>query len=295
MKLNKICIMILTGIYIFFISMFNVKALITSHYIRDPGQTARLDISGTYANFETNQTTLGNVWDGPIFAGYGEGYIIFSYVMWNDTSATSIYSVEVISTNGINTCEIGNSKTYYDNTTQADIVTAKCYVNLSTNHYLTGFRFHRHVGAGTEHVIVSEIATWVSMQEANVSVDTGNMETGITNVENAVNNSAQNIINNIQTNTQIQNDIKNALNEDVGENYKQTPNQSDYNNYHQKENDIIGQISNTDTSAINIQNNNNANLFIWDTITRSLQSHAKVMALMISILSIGIIKLILNR
>lgn len=274
MKKNKICIMILTGIYIFFISIFNVKAEVLGtgiyglNYNDDNGvhwQTSCsvLDMSG---NTGIGHCTLNNM------NLYGNGnaklYITnggtlsnksVSFVVYNGNNNIDVTGIFLEDNNTTFSCEIYSSL-YNQNTMAYNVICP----NLPT---LTG-----------------------NATNINFMIVNQTFETFVVNLDFGIS-----AINGFDSNTTSINDIKNSINEDVDNNYKQAPNQSDYNNYHQKENNIIGQISNTDTSAINIQNNNNANLFIWNTMTRCLESHAKVMALMISILSIGIIKLILNR
>lgn len=266
MKKNKICIMILTGIYIFFISIFNVKALTIQNAVgyRNGASYSLSGGNGSYADIAIKYYGGNQIDSVEKLSFYIEpnstesqykyvsGFIRFEFA---NPSGTYVPDAPIVSLAG-NTCELEHS-----------------------------------IGTGPSYVAFTCPMTggWIDFLNLPESLTSFYIQRNL-GVSDLVQNNAT--LNQIQTNT---NDIKNAMEEDVDNNYKQTPNQNDYNNYHQKENDIIGQISNTDTSAINIQNNNNANLFIWDTLTRSLQSHAKVMALMISILSIGIIKLILNR
>lgn len=289
MKYKKIYIMVLTALYIFFISIFSVKASTYSTYMQSANGPYTIEISGKYTSYRVEnsagqQTTL--------FKNWGQGKVIFSYVLGNRQTPTSqINQVTLMQTDGGEfVCDIGQSTQYVDNTTLNNTVTAICDVDLQNNNGITHVNFYRNTVAGTLLVIPGLFMEIITTEQPNVNVNVNQQE-----VTQAIQSSQAQVHQDIQQSNAIANDIKNAINEDVGNNYKQTPNQTDYNNYHNQEQSILGQISNTDTSAINIQNNNNANLFIWDTITKSLQSHAKVMALMISILSIGIIKLILNR
>ena len=62
-----------------------------------------------------------------------------------------------------------------------------------------------------------------------------------------------------------------------------------------QENQLKELIGIDDVEIPNIQVNTNASSFIWNTITSILQSRLKLMVLITSVLTIGLIKLILNR
>ena len=85
------------------------------------------------------------------------------------------------------------------------------------------------------------------------------------------------------------------MNEDISSSDKEAPDQTQYNNAKQQEDNIIQSISNVSANDITFSQDIQATNKIWDTTTRFLQTNAKVMGLVISILSIGIIKLIMNR
>ena len=95
--------------------------------------------------------------------------------------------------------------------------------------------------------------------------------------------------------TQINNNIEDIKNADIGENSKEQPDQTDYNNYQQSEEDLFNKVEKADTSQINIGLDIPTTTWIWDTMTTFLQTHELIFIMFISILSIGIIKLALGR
>ena len=71
------------------------------------------------------------------------------------------------------------------------------------------------------------------------------------------------------------------------------PNQDEYNKV---EDELLNNEDASDAqNSIDIQINENAMSYIWDLITQFLQANSKVFGLFISVLSLGIIALILNR
>lgn len=61
-----------------------------------------------------------------------------------------------------------------------------------------------------------------------------------------------------------------------------------------KENQLKQSI-NLDSSSVDVQFNTSATTWIWDIVSNFRISHAKITLLITSILSLGIIKMILNR
>lgn len=87
-------------------------------------------------------------------------------------------------------------------------------------------------------------------------------------------------------------DIANA---DIGSDKKELPDDSSYQDYQDKENQIVDSIGNADMSDVSIGIDTSASSFIWDTMTSSIQSHPAVFTMFVSILSIFIIKLAFGR
>lgn len=96
------------------------------------------------------------------------------------------------------------------------------------------------------------------------------------------------------TNTLInkQNEWQNT---DLDENTKQNANTGEYTNAIQSQNNIIDSIGTIDEQQIQIALNPSTSNWIWETLTRLIQSHTLVFSLFISVLSVGVIKLILRR
>jgi len=79
------------------------------------------------------------------------------------------------------------------------------------------------------------------------------------------------------------------------ENNIEQPNQDDYDNYNQNEETLFDMTEDTDTSVIQIALDIITTTWIWTTMTTLLQTHTLVFSMIISILSIGIIKHALGR
>lgn len=85
------------------------------------------------------------------------------------------------------------------------------------------------------------------------------------------------------------------INMDIDNTSKQNVDETQYNDYKNKENQLMGYTSENNLSSLNIGIDANTSETIWQLITRIIQSNAKVFSLFISILSIGIIKIALAR
>lgn len=110
---------------------------------------------------------------------------------------------------------------------------------------------------------------------------------------NNANNNTNTIINNNNENTDRI--IETLEGEDLTTNEKQPATNNDVNNYQDQE-DALMDMMDTDSLdnvdiAIEIQSNN----WIWQTMTSLMNTHAIIMTMFISLLSIGVIKLVMNR
>lgn len=75
----------------------------------------------------------------------------------------------------------------------------------------------------------------------------------------------------------------------------ETPDDSSYKDYEQSEEELEEYIKQADTSILDVAIDTNTSNFIWDTMTSFIKSNALVFSAIIALLSIGIIKLALNR
>lgn len=73
------------------------------------------------------------------------------------------------------------------------------------------------------------------------------------------------------------------------------PDNSDMDNYYDMENGLIGGDSCDVNGAVQVQINKNAMSTIWDLVDRAINSNSKVFGMIITVLSLGIIALILGR
>ena len=85
------------------------------------------------------------------------------------------------------------------------------------------------------------------------------------------------------------------MNSDLSEEDKQKPNQDGFDSYQESENELKDKMEQADLNNMSIGIDANSSSWIWDTLTRLIQSHSVVFGMFIAILSIGIIKLALGR
>lgn len=99
--------------------------------------------------------------------------------------------------------------------------------------------------------------------------------------------------------TNAQNQTTNAINdmanEDLDNNTKQQVDSTNINDYNTKEANLMNTATSTTLNDVNIGIDNQASNSIWQLVTRILNTNSKIFGLVISILSIGIIKLMLSR
>lgn len=106
---------------------------------------------------------------------------------------------------------------------------------------------------------------------------------------NAIDNQTQEL----EKQTQVQEEMKNMDLPD--ESSESAANTDNINSFSEAEDSLKFRIGQTDLDNVNISFDNNSNLFVWDTMTSLFQSHPAIFSLVISILSVGIIKLMLAR
>lgn len=116
-------------------------------------------------------------------------------------------------------------------------------------------------------------------------------DTNTQNTIDAINSAIQSQIDNDNKNTQ---DIIDAIT--GGSLDDDTPvDDSGLNDFEDKENGLIDEDNLNYINNIDISLDNNTSTFFWDLFTRIINTNSLIYGLIISILSIGIIKLILNR
>lgn len=86
-----------------------------------------------------------------------------------------------------------------------------------------------------------------------------------------------------------------AYDEDLSASDKQNVDSTNINTYNQKEGELMQFVTQADMSGLNVAIDTTANQSIWTLINRLVNTHAAVYGLFITILSIGIIKLMLVR
>lgn len=137
------------------------------------------------------------------------------------------------------------------------------------------------------------------------------------NTQNIINNNNSNtddIINNQNANTQKQIDNDNAntkkitdaqkattdaingiANTDIDSTSKQNPDTSDFDDYQNKEQQLFDKMNSADINQLNISIDGNSSNWVWETMTKLFATHSLINSFIITILSIGIIKMALGR
>ena len=85
------------------------------------------------------------------------------------------------------------------------------------------------------------------------------------------------------------------INSDIDDTTKEDVDQTQYNNYKSKEQQLMGVTNGTNLNDLDIGIDANTSGTIWQLITRIIKQNNKIFGLFISILSIGIIKIALAR
>lgn len=96
-------------------------------------------------------------------------------------------------------------------------------------------------------------------------------------------------------NSSINNNWNNFNNTDLSNSDKQAPNTQDYSSYQQAENNLFDQMSNADVNNVNIAIDSDSATWVWARLTEWLATNSMLMSFLVSMLSIGIIKMALGR
>jgi len=115
------------------------------------------------------------------------------------------------------------------------------------------------------------------------------------NINNATNSINQNIDSMKEQQQETNNKLDEMNNADLDDKDKELPDDSKYQDYESSENDLKDKVNQADLSKLEIGIDEKSSLFVWDTMTRLIQSHSVVFGMFISILTVGIIKLALGR
>lgn len=124
--------------------------------------------------------------------------------------------------------------------------------------------------------------------------DAGNglvLQSTINDNFNSIRTQNQTIIN---QNTQINNSINDLKDADYNGTTEQ-PNTSNYDDYEDAEEDLLDNMDNMDLDDVTIAIDTNSSNFVWNTMTSLIQSNALIFSMIISILSLGVVKLMLGR
>lgn len=130
-----------------------------------------------------------------------------------------------------------------------------------------------------------------------LSVEAFENNPGFTDDTNAIN--SETIINQNSTIINNQNQINSSLNDinnaDISDNDKTLPDDSKYTDYSDTESSLKDKVSQADLNSLSIGIDATSSSWVWDTLTRFIQSNSIIFGMFIAILSIGVIKMALGR
>ena len=99
----------------------------------------------------------------------------------------------------------------------------------------------------------------------------------------------------INQNQTIINQNNEIANQDIGASEKEVPSDQKYQDYETQENTIKNIMGNADLNNLSIGIDTPTSNFIWNNLTRLIQSHQLIFNMIIAILSIGVLKMALGR
>lgn len=250
---------------------------ITQNLLRAYTNNGNVDsgFSGNRSIISTNNYVeqIGIFFDTRQYYGYKNMFYEFSGSISN--SQDNVMIVNSWIANGNNDIR-GTCETITNSTGQITAFTTKCFIPSGLN------------SGGYTNILYFQVAL---TRTNGVMYSTFTLNNKFAMYENYYidkNSNYQAIINN---DNQNYNDFKNS---DISNDTKQQPNQQEYNNATQKENQMYNFI---DTSDINILDIGDIAGWKWvlDRITEILNTNTKLLACIISILTIGVLKQLLGR
>lgn len=127
-----------------------------------------------------------------------------------------------------------------------------------------------------------------------ISKNWNTYEKGTSNndIASAIQNQTKDITDSINGTNNKLDEINNS---DISDADKQMPDDSSYQDYSSTQNDLLDKTKDVDLNVLDVGLDVKSSSWVWDTLTRLIQSNSVVFGLFIGILSIGIIKLVLGR
>lgn len=191
------------------------------------------------------------------------------------------------------TCDVGESFTYQQKkvANYIDIyVTYKCSrldVNRSDITHVA-FQFTNFFSDGTA-IDSYYTEVYSNMYLLSIDDDSQSIEDIIANA----NQNANTIINSQNSNTDKL--VDSIQGSDLTDNEKESVDKDTLNDYNDSESALLDENRLNAINNIDISIDSNTNDFIWNFITSVINTHTRIFGFVIAILSIGIIKLVLNR
>ncbi len=295
---NKILAIFVSFIYIFIalftlfiIGVSSVDAATTGNF-KSWGCGNDVDSSG-FDNSYTYRTCYGGAtWlnvDFPKFAGAFQSHAKIEFQFNDSNNSVGYKSINVLvyvdgipHSDGVSaSCPVsGNTATcdiYYNGlfTSEASLI---IQLQLTGSYFRTNMFRARVSGSYT-------------FDSASAGLNNGSFQQGINSIITNQNQNKQDIINNQNKNTQdIINGIKDGKLDD-----NSAVNDDKLNDYQDAENNLIDKDALNNINNIEITLDSNSNSFIWELVTKIIQTHSLIFGLVITMLSLGILKLVLNR
>lgn len=237
-----------------------------------------------------NDNVLDNQWDiSFVVLGYGNfSLVVGGAACYTISTGTNYNSAFIWRSNGVysngQTAEDTQGNISTENSPTSPLWRSVYCPNVKFNRVPTEVKMFRdwHDSSDNSRNRIFISKYWYLRKTIN---DNSSVESAINNQTSTINNSIN------QTNGKLD-EMNNA---DISNNDKQQVDQTEYNNYKNKETSLINTANQADLSNLQIGIDTNTSGTIWDLITRIIQSNAKIFTLFIAILSIGIIKIALAR
>lgn len=188
---------------------------------------------------------------------------------------------------------VGVERSHYSCTSTSSVVASIPYDQYNEGAYVRSVRYTAvrcpNVPLDQDYRIVQTTGIFV-----NGFVGISDPTWGLT----VVSNSSQDIINAINNgNNAINNSIQEINDADISSSSKESVDDTDLDNYTETETDLFDSTDSNYTieDTLDVGLDSNGSQFLWSTITSFIQTHSKVFGCVISMLSLGIIKLALGR
>lgn len=247
--LKRVIVYFVIASILFFAGQRCAKAATYSNFISDSNNYKEIQSNYTSVSFQVKDNN-GTYRD--TFVNAGTGYLIFNYMINQNTSSTvsPIYEISIQTyPYSIFNCETSNLSRFIDSSVDYTIGTAKCPIQFTDGKGLRYIHFNRQFGVGLVGVTISKEATIVTTESEATGIITeqANTTTAI------VNASMTQIAQNNQINSNLQS-VQQAVADSMTQSHQDS--QAQVNAINDLTNTInAGYSSNTGTGYLNAFDN----------------------------------------